>query len=134
MDQEKITINLTPVDLGKIDLLVSEGLYSTRADLIRTAVRRLLEENDAIVSETATRHAYVIGFGGYTRASLEKARAAGEKIRARWIGVLHIADDVSPELADEVFEQIHVRGVVRGPQPVLKRLAPKIERSGRARA
>ena len=34
-ETEKITINLGPVDLGQIDLLVEEGFYSNRTDLIR---------------------------------------------------------------------------------------------------
>lgn len=38
-DSEKITINLGCVDLGQIDLLVQEGFYSNRTDLIRTAIR-----------------------------------------------------------------------------------------------
>ena len=33
-DSEKITINLGYVDLGQIDLLVSDGFYSNRTDLI----------------------------------------------------------------------------------------------------
>ena len=33
-DTEKITINLGLVDLGQIDLLVQEGYYSNRTDLI----------------------------------------------------------------------------------------------------
>lgn len=41
-DSEKITINLGPVDLGQIDLLVAEGFYSNRTDLIRTAIRNQL--------------------------------------------------------------------------------------------
>ena len=40
---EKITVNLGPVDLGRIDLLVQEGHFSTRTDFIRTAVRNQLE-------------------------------------------------------------------------------------------
>ena len=36
------TINLGPVDLGQIDLLVQEGFYSNRTDLIRTAIRNQL--------------------------------------------------------------------------------------------
>ena len=35
-DNEKITINLGFVDLGRIDLLVQEGFYSNRSDFIRT--------------------------------------------------------------------------------------------------
>ena len=36
---EKITINLGYVDLGQIDLLVQEGFYANRTDLIRAAIR-----------------------------------------------------------------------------------------------
>ena len=36
-ESEKITINLGLIDLGQIDLLVQEGFYSNRTDLIRTA-------------------------------------------------------------------------------------------------
>jgi hypothetical protein len=40
-DNEKITINLGHVDLGLIDLLVREGFYSNRTDLIRSPNDRL---------------------------------------------------------------------------------------------
>ena len=39
---EKITINIGCVDLGQIDLLVQEGFYANRTDLIRTAIRNQL--------------------------------------------------------------------------------------------
>lgn len=42
METEKITINLGAVDLGQIDLLVDQGFYSNRTDLIRTAIRNQL--------------------------------------------------------------------------------------------
>ena len=41
-ETEKMTINLGVVDLGQIDLLVQEGFYSNRTDLIRTAIRNQL--------------------------------------------------------------------------------------------
>ena len=41
-ESEKITINLGPVDLGRIDLLVQEGFFSNRTDFIRTAIRSQL--------------------------------------------------------------------------------------------
>ena len=44
-DSEKITINLGYVDLGRIDLLVQEGFYSNRTDLIRTAIRNQLDRH-----------------------------------------------------------------------------------------
>ena len=44
-DSEKITINLGYVDLGQVDLLVCEGFYGNRTDLIRTAIRNLLDRH-----------------------------------------------------------------------------------------
>ena len=41
-ETEKIRINLGLVDLGQIDLLVQEGFYQNRTDLIRTAIRNQL--------------------------------------------------------------------------------------------
>ena len=45
-ETEKITINMSVVELGKVDLLVQEGLYSNRTDFIRTAVRNQIENHD----------------------------------------------------------------------------------------
>ena len=49
---EKITINLGYVDLGQIDLLVQEGFYSNRTDLIRTAIRNQLAAHADVVKQT----------------------------------------------------------------------------------
>ena len=46
----KITINIGFVDLGHIDLLVHEGFYSNRTDVIRTAIRNQLATHaDAVI-------------------------------------------------------------------------------------
>ena len=54
-DSEKLTINLGYVDLGRIDLLVQEGFYSNRTDLIRTAIRNQLAGHAETVSRSAAR-------------------------------------------------------------------------------
>src|SRR3546814_7179687 len=54
-DSEKITINLGFVDLGHIDLLVQEGFYTNRTDLIRTAIRNQIERHAAVVRQAVTR-------------------------------------------------------------------------------
>ena len=46
---EKITINVGYVDLGQIDLLVQEGFYANRTDLIRTAIRNQLATHSEAV-------------------------------------------------------------------------------------
>jgi Arc/MetJ-type ribon-helix-helix transcriptional regulator len=52
---EKITINRGYVDLGQVDLMVREGLYSNRTDFIRTAIRNQLERHAEMVIRRAER-------------------------------------------------------------------------------
>ena len=54
-ESEKITINLGYVDLGHIDLLVREGFYSNRTDMIRTAIRNQLTHHAEAVKQTIVR-------------------------------------------------------------------------------
>jgi Arc/MetJ-type ribon-helix-helix transcriptional regulator len=54
-ETEKITINLGYVDLGRIDLLVKEGFYSNRTDLIRTAIRNQTTHGEE-VRKSMVRH------------------------------------------------------------------------------
>lgn len=128
METEKITINVTPVDLGKMDVLVSQGLYSTRADFIRNAIRRSLDDNEPIVTETITRQYFTVGVEHVGLKRLEGAKARNERIQLRIVGMLAIGKDVTPELADDVIEEIKVRGVLRAQPDVLERLKPKIDR------
>lgn len=130
-DTEKLTINLTPVDLGRIDVLVDQGLYSTRSDLIRTAVRRLLEEHSEIVERTVVSERFNIGARHFTRRELEEARANGERLRVRVVGLVSFAKDVTPDLVDDVIEHLVVRGALKAPKEVATRLLTKIDEEGR---
>lgn len=127
MEAEKLTINVTPVDLGRMDILVRQGLYQNRADLIRTAIRKELDLNQEIVADTITKDAYWVGIEFHSAKDLEKRKARGEKLRLRTVGMIRLANDITPDLADEVFESITVRGSLRASPAVLERLAPKIE-------
>jgi Arc/MetJ-type ribon-helix-helix transcriptional regulator len=110
-DTEKITINLSAVDLGKIDLLVQEGLYSNRTDFIRTAIRNLLDKHNVEIQQSVTRNAFVVGALSYDRSELEKWKAKGEKRKITILGLLHLHDDVTPELADETIDSIRLLGI-----------------------
>lgn len=110
-DSEKITINMNAVDLGKIDLLVQEGVYSNRTDFIRTAIRGQLEKHTFEIQQSVTRHSYVVGVLIYDRDDFEKCKAKNEKVEMTVVGILRLARDITPELAREVVESIRVRGV-----------------------
>lgn len=132
VDLEKITVNLTPVDLGRIDVLVSQGVYSGRADFIRDAVRRGLDQQTDLIDDAITRERSMTGLHWVTKADLFERKANGERLRLDVVGLLKFGD-VDPDLADEVIEHVRIRGVLKGPAEVLKRLEPKIEREGRKR-
>src|SRR5512147_1769344 len=80
-ETEKLTINLGVVDLGQIDLLVQEGFYSNRTDLIRTAIRNQLAVHGDEVKRTIARRTLVLGLQNVTRSDLERARAAGQRLQ-----------------------------------------------------
>jgi Arc/MetJ-type ribon-helix-helix transcriptional regulator len=125
-DTEKITINLGFVDLGQIDLLVLEGFYSNRTDFIRTAIRNQLTTHAETVKQTVARNTLVLGLQHYTRRDLEAVQAAGQKLQIQGLGLVSIADDVSPELARATIESLVVLGALRASANVKAALADRI--------
>ena len=123
---EKITINMSAVDLGKVDLLVEEGFYSNRTDFIRSAIRHQLDRHEDAVSASVVRREIVIGVLSHDKRGLEKCRAEGKKLQIRTLGVMAIADDVSPELAVATIEAIKLLGIFRAPDAVKAALADRI--------
>ncbi|NND91072.1 MAG: CopG family transcriptional regulator [Granulosicoccus sp.] len=125
-DSEKLTLNLGYVDLGRVDLLVSEGFYSNRSDFIRTAVRRLLDEHADNVRESITRQTLELGLREFTRKDLEAVRSTGAKLDIKVVGLARIASDVSPDLALASIAAIEVLGALQAPADVKAALAERI--------
>jgi len=122
-ESEKITINMNVVDLGKVDTLVQEGVYSNRTDFIRTAIRNLLDKHNLEIQQTVARNSYAIGALIYDRSDLEKLKAKGERLNLKIIGLLSLDKDIPVELADEVIQSVQVRGVLNASEPVKALLA-----------
>jgi Arc/MetJ-type ribon-helix-helix transcriptional regulator len=125
-ETEKLTINLVVVDLGQIDLLVQEGFYSNRTDLIRTAIRNQLSVHADDLKRTVARRTLVLGLQHVTRADLERALAAGQMLHIQVVGLARIADDVSPELARATIATVEVLGAFHASPPVRQALADRI--------
>lgn len=117
-ESEKITLNLGHVDLGRMDLLVREGFYANRTDIMRSAIRALLDRHDDLLRKTATRADLDLGIRRYGRAELEAARSAGTPLRIRVLGLAVIAPDVDPELACAAIGEIDVLGTLQAPPDV----------------
>jgi Arc/MetJ-type ribon-helix-helix transcriptional regulator len=122
---EKITINVGLVDLGQIDLLVSEGFFANRTDFIRAAIRRQLESRSNAVDRTVARRELVLGSEHYSRRALEQLRDSGCTVDLRVLGLASIADDVSPELAVATIARVEVLGAFRAPRAVKAALAAR---------
>jgi Arc/MetJ-type ribon-helix-helix transcriptional regulator len=126
-DTEKITINISAVDLGKIDLLVQEGMFSNRTDLIRTAIRSQLDKHNVEIQQSIIRHAFGIGMFHYGRKDFEKIKASEKKLVVSIIGMLDLSYDITPQLADEVIESVQVRGIFQASEEVKKVIADRMK-------
>ena len=125
-DNEKITINLGYVDLGRIDLLVQEGFYANRSDFIRTAIRKQLDAHGDVVNQSLLRHTLELGLRDYSRTDLEALRDAGEVLHVKVVGLARIASDVTPDLARATIGSITVLGGLQATAEVRKALADRI--------
>lgn len=120
VETEKITINMNVVDLGKIDLLVSQGFYSNRTDFIRTGIRNQLTTHATELESIVVKQAFVVGVTTYSRKDLEKLLAANEKIDIRVVGMLALAGDIDVDLALKTINSLQVRGIYKASADIKK--------------
>lgn len=123
---EKITINLGYVDLGQIDLLVQEGFYGNRTDLIRTAIRNQLATHADAVKQAVARKMLVLGLHQFGAADLHAVQAAGQVLQIRVLGLATIANDVTPELALATIDSVVVLGALHASPAIKAALASRI--------
>ena len=69
----------------------------------------------------------MLGLQHYTRHELEAVRAAGETLEVKVLGLVSIADDVSPELALETIASLEVLGAFRASPAIKAALASRIQ-------
>jgi Arc/MetJ-type ribon-helix-helix transcriptional regulator len=125
-ENEKITINLGHVDLGRIDLLVQEGFYSNRTDFIRTAIRNQLATERDQLEQSVRRHTLEVGLLDLSRADLEATKARNEVLDIRVVGLARIASDVTPELARATIGSIKVLGALQATGAIKAALRDRI--------
>ena len=125
-DSEKITINLGFVDLGQIDLLVSEGFYGNRTDFIRTAIRNQLGSHSDAVKQVVARKMLVLGMQHFSADDLRAVRAAKQTLQIRVLGLATIAVDVTPELALATIASVDVLGALHASPAVKAALAARL--------
>jgi len=138
---EKLTINLPPIEIARMDMLIEAGFYSNRAEFIRTSIRERLDSHQDFISkkleqitqptekETEDRETYS-GLGVYVldKKPFEKAITQGTMMKIRVVGMLQLSKDVTPELIEQAVDSVKIYGVVRASQKAKKALKSKMER------
>jgi Arc/MetJ-type ribon-helix-helix transcriptional regulator len=124
-DTEKVSMNMSVVDVGQIDLLVDQGYYASRTDFLRTAIRNQLLAHADMVKQTVARSAMVLGVLHLSRAALEQRQAAGEHLDVKVVGLCSIDQEVPPDLALATIASLQVYGVFRASAAVKAALASR---------
>ena len=128
METEKVCVNLSAAELGTIDVLVAQGLYTSRSDAIRAGVRAITDQHEPAFRK-ATEHATCLGVMILTRRDLENTVRQGKRLKVFVVGILRIDKAVTPDLADKAIKQVQVLGSIKGPPAVLARLEDRISRN-----
>jgi hypothetical protein len=68
---------------------------------------------DPTTRPLATRRSFVIGTLAYSRAALERICDSGRQLEITVVGLLHLSDDITPELARATIASVRVYGVFR---------------------
>jgi len=109
---EKVSVNLSAVEIGQIDFLVERGLYDNRTDFIRSSVRKSLEKHEqeiadfvntekargliAGIEKDDTQLSFAIGVMIISHEYLQGYVQSGKMLNIRSIGLLRFTDDVTP--------------------------------------
>ena len=130
-DTEKITINLSPMDIGHIDLLVEQGFYANRTDLIKVAIRNQIDKHSDDIKNIHIHKYYVLGVLELTSSNLMSKLASGEKMDIKLIGKLTIHDDVEMDLLIKTINSVRVYGIIKASPSVKKWVQSLMRKEGR---
>ena len=139
---EKITINLPPIEIARMDILIEAGYYPNRTEFIRTAIRETLDlhrefiakqidnfaspqERELLGEKVSPKSVFAVGVSTISKSTFENAIAEGKELKIRIVGMLNIPKDVSPEHIEKAVESIKVYGILRASPKVRKALLKK---------
>lgn len=125
-ETEKITINMNVVELGQIDLLVSQGCYSNRTDFMRAAIRDRLNSHAELLKQTTVRKQLAVGIFFYRAKDLEALRQANEQVDLKVIGMVVLDREITPELAKATIRSLELHGVLKASDQVRAALADRM--------
>lgn len=114
---EKVTINLGVVDLGYIDLLVSNGHFSNRTDFIKNSIRASLAEHkefiDGMIQEKKQTSSTVVGVSVLNQKEVNERNINNESVDLVVVGLLILGKDINKEQLFNTYNSIKVYGSVK---------------------
>lgn len=119
-NMEKLTINLPPVEIARIDVLVENGLYPSRSEFIRSSIRKTLDIHNEIIGKKFKEKNFSIGVYHISKNQIMKAISSGKKLSIKVAGLLIIGRDVTADLVRKGIESIKVYGIIKGSTQVKK--------------
>ncbi|MDO8055794.1 MAG: CopG family transcriptional regulator [Candidatus Hermodarchaeota archaeon] len=131
---EKLTINLPPMDLARMDILVDGGFYPSRTEFIRAAIRTQLDTHqdyiqkqmlsvtevfeEELPEEELETHIYGVGVFNLDKEVFERTMKQGKLMKINVVGLLRIAKDVTPKHVEATVASVKVYGILRAPPKV----------------
>ena len=146
--KEKVSVNLSPLEIGQIDYLVDRGLFDNRSDFIRSATRKLIEthasefdqftkageafmKTEGLDGASKEVHSWSFALMAVGRKFFQELIFKGEKINFHCVGVLHISKDVTAVEIKKAVASCKVYGKLIASKEVRDALR-EIEESGNA--
>jgi Arc/MetJ-type ribon-helix-helix transcriptional regulator len=138
---EKLTINLPPIEIARMDMLIEAGYYPSRAEFIRAAIRERLDSHQDFIArkleqlaqqsgKESTDEVTYSGVGIYVldNKTFENAIKRGNMMKIRVVGMLKLSEDVRPELIEKAVASAKVYGILKGSYKAKKALQSTMER------
>ena len=104
---EKVSFNISQIDLGKIDYLIENGFYGNRTEFIRAAIKRELNTSDNWLNNEFIAKQIEMGNVTINKSNLSSYDKPMDLIV---IGKLTIDNDILLENLKEVFKTVKVFG------------------------
>lgn len=124
-ETEKITLNVTPLQLGYIDLLIEQGRYMNRTEFFKDAIEKNLTANESLtqtalaqLKEATPAKDFVLGISYIPAEYIEEAYAEEKQLEIVRVGLLVVDKQVNLEHFYHVVTHLKVSGVFRGPQEI----------------
>ena len=127
---EKLTINLPPIEIGRMDILVETGYYPSRTEFIRAAIRKTLDSHQEFIDTQIKQYKEIfdeadmvedkkyskffsMGVINLSKNYFDKVLAQNKKIKLQVVGLLVIDKKVTADLILKTVEFIRVFGVLK---------------------